>query len=45
MQLAKKAKKKKERKNNKYPYRPAEINYYKDPCSGEYYTKIIYYLI
>ena len=42
MQPAKKAKKK---EDNKYPYRPIEISYYRDLCSGEYYTRIIYYLI
>ena len=50
MQPAKKAKnkkkeEKKEKNNNKYLYRPVEVDYHKDLCSGEYYTKIIYYLI
>ena len=40
-----KKKREKEREDNKYPYRPAKANYYKDPYNGEYYARIIYYLI
>ena len=36
----------KEKNNNsKYLYKPAEADYYKDLYNGEYYIRIIYYLI
>ena len=31
--------------NNKYPHKPAEVNYYRDLYSGKYYIGIIYCLI
>ena len=38
-------KRKKKERNNKYLYRPAEVDYYKDLYNGEYYIRIICYLI
>ena len=40
-----KKEKKKKKKKNKYFHKPAEVNYYGDPCNSEYYIRIIYYLI
>ena len=41
----KRKKKEKERKDNKYLYKPIKANYYKDLYNGDYYIGIIYYLI
>ena len=38
-------KREKKRKDNKYLYKPAETNYYRDPYSGEYYARVVCYPI
>ena len=40
----KERKREKEREDNKYPHRPAEADYHRDPCSGEYHAGVVYYL-
>ena len=37
--------KEKKRENNKYPHKLIKVNYYRDLYDGEYYIRIIYYLI